>query len=202
MNQHDYRLIHNCIIVAITAAIFGCIVKVQGVRKKDTHYFDSWCFRTWIGRFAWKRTFPANRLIRPVSCLSENSAGITERLSWHQIGTIVIINKILRKDMRLHPYRIQVHQKLTPEDRSRRVKMAQWFTKLSSAVSGSLTKRTSGSAGTWTRAARFTRGSSLPDKVLTKPLHFEKVTTWITMRREGGLIRPFFEDDRGGGSDN
>ena len=37
------------------------------------------------------------------------------------------LNTILRKDLRLHPYRIQVRQKLTPEDRSRRVKMAQWF---------------------------------------------------------------------------
>ena len=64
------------------------------------------------------------------------------RLKWTSL------NAILRKDLRLHPYRIQVRQKLTPEERSRRVKMAQWFAELSSTVSGSLTKCTSGSAGT------------------------------------------------------
>ena len=39
----------------------------------------------WIGRFAWKRTFPADRLASPADCLTENPAGITERLAWHQI---------------------------------------------------------------------------------------------------------------------
>ena len=43
----------------------------------------------------------------------------------------------------------------------------------------------------------------MPDKVLTKPLHSEKVTAWVAMRRAGGPIGPFFfEDKRGGGSDN
>ena len=41
-------------------------------------------------------------------------------------------------------------------------------------------------------------GSNASDRVLTKPLHSEKVTAWIAMRREGGLIGPFFfEDERG-----
>ena len=43
------------------------------------------------------------------------------------------------------------------------VRMAQWFAEhsdVSDSVSGSLTKSTSGSAGTWTRATWFTWGSS------------------------------------------
>ncbi|KAF0301823.1 hypothetical protein FJT64_025950 [Amphibalanus amphitrite] len=40
-------------------------------------------------------------------------------------------------------------------------------------------------------------GSKVPDKVLTKPLHSEKVSAWIAMRRGGGLIGPFFfENER------
>ena len=43
----------------------------------------------------------------------------------------------------------------------------------------------------------------MPDKVLIKPLHSEKGTAWIVMRGAGGPIGPFFFDDqRGGGSDN
>ena len=38
-----------------------------------------------------------------------------------------LAHTILRKDLRLHPYRMQVRHKLTPEDKSRRVKMVQWF---------------------------------------------------------------------------
>ena len=57
------------------------------------------------------------------------------------------LNTILRKDLFHHPYN-NVRQKLTPEDRRGREKMAQWFAELSSAVSVSLTKRISGSAGT------------------------------------------------------
>ena len=34
-------------------------------------------------------------------------------------------------------------------------------------------------------------GYNVPDKVLTKPLHPEKVTAWIAMRR-GIVIGPFF----------
>ena len=42
-------------------------------------------------------------------------------------------------------------------------------------------------------------GSSVSDKVLIKPLHTEKVTAWITMRRVGSLVGPFFEDEHGSG---
>lgn len=110
------------------------------------------------------------------------------------------LNTILRKDLRFHPYRIQVRHKLTPEDKNRRVKMAQWFTEHPAVfdrlwfsdeahfwLSGHVNSR---NAVHW--------GSKVPDKVLTKPLHSEKVSAWIAMRRGGGLIGPFFfENERG-----
>ena len=37
------------------------------------------------------------------------------------------LHTILRKDLRLHPYRMQVRHNLTQEVKSRRVKVAQWF---------------------------------------------------------------------------
>ena len=98
------------------------------------------------------------------------------------------LNTILRKDLRLHIYRNkQDTNSSEPDSRGQEqaVRMAQWFAEhpdVSDSVSGSLTKRT------W--------GSSVPDKVLTMPLHAEKVTAWIVMRRAGGLIGPFFEDER------
>ena len=51
-------------------------------KKDECKKQHVWSVLTRIWRFAWKRTFPANRLIRPANCLSENLAGITERLTW------------------------------------------------------------------------------------------------------------------------
>ena len=54
----------------------------------------------------------------------------------------------------------------------------------------------------------ITRGSSMPEKVLTRPSHSGKVgsrgvMTWIVMRRGGGQIGPFFfQHERGSGLDN
>ena len=64
--------------------------------------------------------------------------------------------------------------------------------RLSSTVSGSLSQGTFGSVGTLTRTPRLTMGSSMPDGLLDSLLHSEKVTVWVDMRREGGLIGLFF----------
>ena len=51
----------------IFSKLVMCIVgnMAKKINAKEKHFR---CFRTWIGRFAWKRTFPANRLIRPELC--------------------------------------------------------------------------------------------------------------------------------------
>ena len=89
---------------------------------------------------------------------------------------------------------MQVRHKLTPEDESRHVKMAQWFTE-HPAVLDRLWF--SYEAYFWLSGHVISRnsvhwGSNVPDKVLTKPLHSEKATAWIAMRRGGGLIGSFF----------
>lgn len=110
------------------------------------------------------------------------------------------LHNILKKDLHLHPYRLQVHQTLTPPDLEKRVKMAKWleqhppvFDKLWFSdeahfwLSGHVNSR---NAVHW--------GSSLPDEVLSKPLHSQKVTVWMAMRRGGGTIGPFFFEDEEG----
>ena len=99
------------------------------------------------------------------------------------------LHTILREDLRLHSYRMQVRHKLTPEDGSRRWKMAQrfiehpvvldrlWFSyEAYFWLSGHVNSR---NALHW--------GSNGPDKVLIQPLHSKKVTAWIAMRLGGCL---------------
>ena len=110
------------------------------------------------------------------------------------------LNSILKKDLNLRPYRIQIRHKLSPEDQRRRLKMANWLTDHPSVfdrvwfsdethfwLDG---KVNSHKAVHW--------GSKSPDKVLEKPLHSEKVTVWMAMKRGGGLIGPFFFEDECG----
>ena len=91
------------------------------------------------------------------------------------------LHTILREDLRLHPCRMQVRHKLTPEDESRRLNMAQWFIEHPVVLdrlwfsyeayfwlSGRVNSR---NAVHW--------GSNVLDKVLIQPLHSEKVTAWI-----------------------
>ena len=100
-----------------------------------------------------------------------------------------------------NPYRIRARQKLTSEDRSRRVKMAQWFAE-HSAVLGRLWF-TDGAhfwlSGHVNSCNAFHWGYSVPVKVLTKSLYSDKVTAWIAMGREGVQIGMlfFFEHERG-----
>ena len=74
--------------------------------------------------------------------------------------------------------------------------------RLCSAVSGSLTNCISGSAGGHVNscnALHWGHRHSVPDKVLTKPLHSDKVTVWIAMGGVGVQIGMlfFFEPGRG-----
>ena len=184
------------------------------MNAKEKHL---WCFRTWIGRFAWKRTFPADLLVSPADCLTENPVGITERLAWHQIMPPSINGRTSRcqavsqekeqgsgrpRSVRSEEALRQVEQQSVLDSSERSVRhrargsgwngphwirfcaktcapihagykfVRRWHqrtgagvwrwrsgsqsTRLSSTVSGSLTVRISGSAGTWTRVTRFT----------------------------------------------
>ena len=94
---------------------------------------------------------PLREALRQVE---QSVLGSPERSVTHRLQSLGLkrasLHKILREDLRLHPHRMQVRHKLTPEDESRRLKMAQWFAeqRLFSTVFGSVTKRTYGSAGT------------------------------------------------------
>ena len=98
--------------------------------------------------------------------------------------------------MHPRPYRKQVRQKLPPEDKID----DSWLTEHLAVpdqgrfldddhfwLDGQVNSR---NAVHW--------GSATPDKVLTKPLHSQKVTAWMVMNQGIGLVEPFFFEDEHG----
>ena len=110
------------------------------------------------------------------------------------------LHRILKEDLRLHPYRLQLCQKLTIYDQKKRVKMAKWLTQHPAVMDRVWF---SDEAHFWLNGHVNSRNdvhwaSEKPDEVLTTPLHSEKVTVWMAMRRGGGTIGPFFFEDENG----
>ena len=111
--------------------------------------------------------------------------------------------RILKSDLNLTPYHIQVKQKLRDVDKTQRVTMCQWFMERHEGnedflddvwfsdeshfhLSGYVNAK---SAVYW--------DSQPPPYCLQRPLHAEKCTVWVALSMHG-LIGPFFfEDDDG-----
>ena len=100
----------------------------------------------------------------------------------------------IKKELKLRPYMLTSHHELTPRDMQRRVDMAEWFDENPDVLdrlwfsdedhfflAGA---RNPNNAVHW--------GKERSDEVRSTPLHSQKVTAWIAMRRGGGLIGSFF----------
>ena len=105
-------------------------------------------------------------------------------------------HRILKNDLQLYPYRIQIKQTLRQNGMAKRVEMCQWFeSKIEEnpeflqnvwfsdeahfSLSGHVNSKNS---VFW--------GSQAPDKVLQRPLHSVKCTTWVPISKHG-IIGPF-----------
>jgi len=110
---------------------------------------------------------------------------------------------ILKIDLKLKPYVIQVHQRLTAVHAQERVEMCNWFMEEIEQNDDFLNK-------IWfTDEAHFYLnghvnnknfvfwGSQKPDEVYEKGLHDKKVTAWAAMSMSGIIGPYFFESDTG-----
>ncbi len=111
------------------------------------------------------------------------------------------MRRILLKDLRLYPYRIQVKHKLTQADMDKRVVMCQWFCdeiednpdllddvwfsdEAHFLLSGHVNSKNN-----------IFWGTAAPEDVLQRPLHSTKCTAWVAISKHG-IIGPYwFEDE-------
>ena len=103
-------------------------------------------------------------------------------------------NEILRTDLHLPPYRIQVAQKLSADNERRLEKMGNWLTEHPAVLDQVWS---SDEPHFWLDGQVNSRNVvhwwfATPGKVLTSSLHSQKVTVCMTMKRESGVVEPFF----------
>ena len=110
---------------------------------------------------------------------------------------------MLKADLKLFPYKIQIKQLLTDVDRQSRLDMCHWF-------SDQLEANAEWINDVWfTDEAHFHLngvvnrqnyrywGSEKPDEVAERPLHSPKCTAWCAISAHG-IIGPFWFEDDGG----
>ncbi|CAF1523416.1 unnamed protein product [Didymodactylos carnosus] len=113
--------------------------------------------------------------------------GISQTSTW----------RILRKDLGLHPYKIQLTQELKPNDHSLRRRFADWALE-QLEVDANFGKKIifSDEAHFWLNGFVNKQncriwGESNPQQIQQLPIHPEKLTVWCGLW-SGGIIGPFF----------
>jgi len=101
----------------------------------------------------------------------------------------------------MYPVRIQIKQKLTPDDMRKRVIMCQWFCDKIDAVSDFLDNVWFSDEAHFMLSGHVNSknnifwGSTPPEHCLQRPLHSVKCTAWVAISKHG-ITGPFwFEDD-------
>lgn len=111
--------------------------------------------------------------------------------------------RVSRNDLGLYPYRIQIHQLLSDEDKKKRKTMAAKIIQKSSNSANFLDFLwTSDEAhfhlhGRVNSKTNVFWGSNKPDEVASIPLHSPKCTVWAAISSKGIVGPVFFEDDEG-----
>jgi transposase len=105
------------------------------------------------------------------------------------------VHNLLRKRLRLYPYRLQLLQTLEPADKPQRLQFAHWLLNNQNILSDIL----------WSDEAYFTLDGVInthncriwsdckPDTVLTKSLHSPQLCVWMGLSARYGLEPFFFE---------
>ena len=110
---------------------------------------------------------------------------------------------IMKKDLKIKPYIIQVHQRLSRAHKAARVAMCQWILeKLNEDATFHEKIWFSDEAhfflnGNVNNKKCFFWGSSKPKEVIERGLHDQKVTAWAAMSYRG-IIGPYFFEDADG----
>ncbi|KAI6659460.1 hypothetical protein LOD99_10776 [Oopsacas minuta] len=110
--------------------------------------------------------------------------------------------RAINEDLKLFPYRITIHQKLTEAAKMNRLDMAKVLVdKIEKTKNFLQLLWTSDEAHCYLEGAVNSKnsiywGSQRPNEVITKPLHSKKVTVWCAVS-EKGIIGPYFFEENG-----
>jgi hypothetical protein len=110
------------------------------------------------------------------------------------------VRRILVKDLKLYPYRIQLKHQLTPADMEKRIAMCQWFSQKIDDDEEFLNDVWFSDEAHFLLNGHVNSknwvfwGSENPHRVVGRPLHSKKCTAWVAISKHG-IIGPFFFED-------
>ena len=100
------------------------------------------------------------------------------------------VRRILIADLNMHPYRIQIKQKLTPDDMKKRVIVCHWLCDKIDAVPDFLDNVWFSDEAHFLLSGHVNSknvfwGTTLPEHCLQRPLHSVKCTAWVALSKHG-----------------
>jgi hypothetical protein len=105
--------------------------------------------------------------------------------------------RILKQDLHLHPYRLQLVHELLPNDRPRRQQFCQWFME-NFQNNGAILEKTFFSDESWFHLSGYVNSQNMrmgsgenPHYYIEVPLHSQKIGVWAAISRRR-LIGPIF----------
>ena len=111
------------------------------------------------------------------------------------------LRRVLKKDLHLYPYHIQIKQKLTEVDMKKRVTMCEWFCDTIEANPDFLNHLWFSDEAHFLLSGHVNSknnvywGTATPEDVTHRPLHSTKCTAWVAISKNG-IIGPYwFEDE-------
>ena len=103
----------------------------------------------------------------------------------------MFVHRILKNDLQLYPYRIQIKQTLTQNDKVKRVEMSRWFENKIEEMPDFLQnvwfsdEAVLPLPGYVNSKNSVFWGAQAPDEVFQRPLHSVKCTTWVAIIETG-----------------
>lgn len=130
--------------------------------------------------------------------MEEEPAKPLKRLS-QEIGlSYGTCHKILKKDLNMHPYKMQAHQALLPADHPRRLAYCHWF--VNNLMNDDLLDLTFFSDEAWFHLSGYINSQNMrmwsndnPHVFTESPLHAQKIGVWMAVSRRR-IIGPIFFD--------
>ncbi|KAF2366854.1 Protein of unknown function DUF4817 [Trinorchestia longiramus] len=108
-------------------------------------------------------------------------------------------HRILKKDTRLHPYKMQIKHELLPCDYARRREFCNWFISKDQRFTERLVVTVeaafSMNGRVNTQNTRFWSNNSPEGNVFEKSIRSEKLLVWAGLCGNGNVIGPFFYDE-------
>lgn len=142
--------------------------------------------------------------IREVANKVAKSPNVSVRRLAHEVGiSFSSTRRVLKKRLKLHPYKMPVVQMISPDARMKRIEFSRWFSDKCARCPNFLRNLWwSDEAhfflhGSGNRQNRRIWSNKPPKEALEAPLHSPKVTVWCAMGAQG-IVGPVFVEDATG----